>query len=212
MYNGKWQRVWSNRLFTEVNIGEFGYVFPEQPAIGYQNNPPRHDLATGVDSGAGFAGGGTFGPFTLERAKPQAFGSVAYFLPTKMGSHDLKAGFEWLNDMANFGNNGAAGPLLYLDSNGKPDEIRMTNLGDPSKLGSTWSIPGNDNRREAFYAQDRWEVNSQVTVTAGVRYDHQTPYYVTTKTDPVLTSIFQPVTICRAPTSSRTTTSRRDSG
>ena len=24
MYNGKWQRVWSNRLYTEANIGEFG--------------------------------------------------------------------------------------------------------------------------------------------------------------------------------------------
>ena len=56
-YNGKWQRVWSNRLFTELNIGEFGYIFPEQPSVDYKTNPPRTDLVTGVDSGAGFTGG-----------------------------------------------------------------------------------------------------------------------------------------------------------
>ncbi len=36
MYNGKWERVWSNRLFTELNIGNFGYAFPEQPSVDYK--------------------------------------------------------------------------------------------------------------------------------------------------------------------------------
>ena len=33
MYNGKWQRVWSNRLFSELNIGDFGYHFPQGPLV-----------------------------------------------------------------------------------------------------------------------------------------------------------------------------------
>ena len=46
MYNGRWQRTWSNRLFTEVNIGTFGYVFPEQPNVPFDTHPPRHDLSS----------------------------------------------------------------------------------------------------------------------------------------------------------------------
>jgi hypothetical protein len=53
MYNGKWERVWSNRLFSELNVGDFGYDFPEVPSVDYKTNPPGHDLVTGQDSGAG---------------------------------------------------------------------------------------------------------------------------------------------------------------
>ena len=195
MYNGKWQRVWSNRLFSEVNIGEFGYDFPEKPSVDFKTNPPRTDLNTGVDSGAGFTQGGTTGPFELERAKPQVYGSATYFLPTKSGgSHDLKFGFEWINDMSNFASIGTSGPILYLDSNGATSEIRLTDLGDPAKLGSTWTIPGDDNKRFALYAQDRWTATSRVTITAGVRVDRQAPYYTEGKRDPLLTEVFSAVT------------------
>ena len=142
MYNGRWERVWSNRLFTQLNVGEFGYIFPEQPSVDYKTNPPRTDLVTGVDTGAGFTGGGTTGPFSLGRAKPQVYGNATYYLPTtNAGSHDLKFGFEWLNDMSNFASSGTSGPILYLDSNGATDEIRLTDLGDPAKLGSLVDDP-----------------------------------------------------------------------
>src|SRR5579864_356832 len=194
MYNGKYQRVWSNRLFMEFNVGEFGYDFPESPSVDYTKFPPRHDLTTGVDTGAGFVQGGTFGPFDLERAKPQAFGSATYYLPTSAGSHDLKMGFEWIRDDATFGSIGSSGPILYLDSNGKPNEIRLTNLGDPAKLGSSWTIPSNKDRRVAAYFQDRWQANGYLTITGGVRFDRQTPFYTTTTTAPLLTSTFSPQT------------------
>ena len=195
MYNGKWQRVWSNRLYTEANIGEFGYLFPEKPSVDFKTNPPVTDLVTGIDTGAGFTQGGTTGPFSLGRAKPQVYGSATYFLPTKNGgSHDLKFGFEWINDMSNFASIGTSGPILYLDSNGATSEIRLTDLGDPAKLGSTWTIPGDDNKRVAFYAQDRWTATSRVTLTMGVRYDRQAPYYTEGKRDPLLTEVFSAVT------------------
>jgi hypothetical protein len=196
MFNGKWERVWTNRLFTEFNGGNFGYDFPEKPSVDFRTNPPRTDLVTGEDTGAGFTQGGTSGPFELERAKPQAFGSATYYLPTShAGSHDFKVGFEWIDDMANFGSIGTSGPILYLDSRGAIDEIRLTNLGDPSQLGSSWTIPQDSNQREALYAQDRWTANSRVTVTAGIRYDRQAPYYITGKTDPLLTEVFTATTL-----------------
>lgn len=189
-YNGRWQRVWSNRLFSELNIGEFGYIFPEQPSVDFKTKPPHTDLVTGVDTGAGFTQGGDTGPFSLGRAKPQVYGNATYFLPTGAGSHDLKLGFEWINDMSNFASSGTSGPILYLDSSGVTDEIRLTDLGDPAKLGSTWTIPGDDDKRLSIFGQDRWSVNNRVTLTAGVRYDRQAPYYAEGKRDPILTSLF----------------------
>jgi hypothetical protein len=195
MYNGKWQRVWTNRLFTELNVGEFGYLFPEKPSVDFKTNPPTTDLVTGRDTGAGFTQGGDTGPFSLGRAKPQVYANATYFLPTQNGgSHDLKFGGEWINDMSNFASIGTSGPILYLTSNGATDEIRLTDLGDPAKLGSTWTIPGDDNKRFALYAQDRWTVTSKATVTMGVRYDRQAPYYTEGKRDPLLTEVFSPVT------------------
>ena len=116
MYNGRWQRTWSNRLFSEVNIGEFGYVFPEQPNVPFATNPPRHDLSSGNDSGAGwFNAAGNTGPFVLSRGKPQAYAHETYFLPTDKGSHDLKFGFEFMNDRSTNTANGTSGPILYQD-------------------------------------------------------------------------------------------------
>ncbi len=191
MYNGKWERVWSNRLFTEFNAGTFGYDFPERPSVDYTTLPPRTDLVTGVNTGAGFTQGGTTGPFDLAREKPQVYGNATYYLPTKnAGSHDLKIGFEWLDDRSNFGSIGTSGPLLYLDSNGATDQIRLTDLGTPATLGSTWLTPSDRNRRVALYLQDRWTASNKVTVTAGVRYDRQRPYYTASKRAPIFTDFF----------------------
>jgi hypothetical protein len=185
MFNGRWERVWSNRLFTEVNIGTFGYNFPEQPSVDYKTNPPRHDLVTGFNSGAGWE------PFILLRSKPQAFGDATYFLPTKnTGSHDLKFGFEWMDDRSGENYNGTSGPIRYLDSDGAASEIYLTDVGDPAQLGSSWIGPSNRDGHVSLYAQDRWTASSKVTVTAGLRYDRQRPYYTEGKRDPILSDLF----------------------
>ncbi len=64
--------------------------------------------------------------------------------------------------MSNYASIGTSGPLLYLDASGATSEIRLTDLGDPAKLGSTWTIPGDDNKRLAIYAQDRWTATNKV--------------------------------------------------
>ncbi|HEY7792009.1 MAG TPA: hypothetical protein VIC33_15955, partial [Vicinamibacterales bacterium] len=196
MYNGKWEHVWSNRLFTELNIGEFGYNFPEAPSVSYKTNPPRIDVATGVQTGAGFVGGGTAGPFVDHPAKPQVYGDATYYLPTKhAGSHDLKLGFEWINEMWTNSSDGQSGPILYLDNGGQPSEIRVTNLGDPSNLGGAWTVPIFGDHKQALYAQDRWTASSRITATLGLRYDRQQPFYTSSKTDPILTELYSPESV-----------------
>ena len=195
-YNGRWQRTWSNRLFSEVNIGEFGYIFPEQPNVPYTTFPPRHDLGTGADSGAGWQNaGGSTGPFILGRGKPQAYANLTYFLPTSKGSHDLKLGFEWMNDRSTNTANGTAGPILYLDRNGAANEVRLTDYGDPASFGSGWTQASDYDRHYTLYGQDRWTVTNRVTLSLGVRYDYQRPYYSTAKRVPLLTDVFPATTV-----------------
>jgi carboxypeptidase family protein len=195
MYNGKWQRVWSNRLFSELNVGDFGYHFPQGPLVDYRTNPPRIDNTSGNQTGAAFAAAGANGPFVIERNKPQLFGTVTYFLPTHVGSHDLKAGIEWLDDAQLTENTGESGPVYYQDLSGKPDQVQLFNFGDPATLRSAWTGADNRNRREAIFVQDRWTATSRVTLTAGVRYDRQRPYYKESTLAPTLGNIFQAATI-----------------
>jgi hypothetical protein len=70
----------------------------------------------------------------------------------------------------------------------------LFNMGTFATLGSSWTGADNRNRREALFLQDRWSANTRVTITAGVRYDRQRPYYEASKAAPVLSDIFQPGT------------------
>ncbi len=190
MYNGKWQRVWSNRLFTEVNLGDFGYHFPESPLVDYRTNPPRIDQSTGVQTGAAWAAAGANGPFIIERNKPQLFVTGTYFLPSSIGSHDIKAGLEWIDDAQLTESTGESGVIYYRDLNGRPDQVQLFNMGDFATLGSAWTGADNRNRRESLFLQDRWSTNTHITITAGVRYDRQRPYYEASTSAPVLSDIF----------------------
>ena len=178
MYNGQWQRVWSNRLFTRGQRRRVRLQLPEQPAVDYKTQPAaaptsgtgvdRRRLATSYERRSRSAA-------TSRRST----GNATYFLPDEGGSHDLKFGCEWLNDKSNFASNGTSGPILYLDSNGAVDQIRLTDLGDPAKLrrrtGRSRATATSATRSTGRTAG---ALNSRVTVTVGVRYDRQQPYYV----------------------------------
>src|SRR5262249_22657098 len=130
MYNGQYQRVWTNRLFTDARVGLFGFDWPMVPAVDFKVKPARVDTGTSVETGAGWLSGLIdAGPFSSARNKPQVFFSTTYFLPEKAGTHDLKWGFEWLDDQSRFGGNGNSGPILYRDKDSQIDEIRVTDNG-----------------------------------------------------------------------------------
>ena len=50
----QWQRVWSNRLFTDVRYGFHGFDWPMTPNVPFTERPPRLDTATNINSGAGW--------------------------------------------------------------------------------------------------------------------------------------------------------------
>ncbi|MGE3492998.1 MAG: TonB-dependent receptor, partial [Vicinamibacterales bacterium] len=189
MYNAQWQRVWTNRFFTDMKVGVFGFGWPGSPAVDWHTDPPRQDTGTGVVAGAGWT------PFTFDRNKPQVNLTASYFLPEKAGSHDFKFGLEWQDDQSKFGDNSASGPLRYLDLNGAVDRIYLTDLGDNGTFGTDWTGADDRNKRLALFFQDRWALNSKVSLTLGVRMDRQQPYYVNSVRKPLLTEIFSAQTV-----------------
>jgi hypothetical protein len=183
-YKAEHQRVWTNRLFTDVRTGTWGYRSQFVPKTDPAVNPPRTDLATGLRTGAN--------PFTNTgaRHKPQLMTQAAYFLPRRAGSHDFKLGIEVWNDILDFANNGLSGPINYRDLNGQTSQIRFLDVGRPQDLGKTWT--GSDDRdfHSSAYVQDRWAATSRITLTAGVRVDRQRPHYMDATRDPVLKDIY----------------------
>ncbi len=105
----EWQRVWSDRLFSTILVGYFGLQWPMVPAVDPATNPPRIDVTTGQQRGAGWQ------PFTSARMKPQSNGQFNYYLPAAKGSHDFKFGYEWVLDSYSYGHNTNSGTLRYRD-------------------------------------------------------------------------------------------------
>jgi len=180
---GEHQRVWSNRLFTDVKVNLFGYDFPLGIKVDPATQPPRFDV------GASFTTGAAWDAFDLARQKPAVTAQATYFVPNKHGSHDLKFGFEYLLDISKYTIDGRSGPIQYRDLNGATDQIQFVDVGKNSDLGSTWSGGNNRDQRYAGYAQDRWNLNNRTTITAGLRWDYQRPYYLAGKRDPIIKDI-----------------------
>jgi hypothetical protein len=183
-YKLQWQRVWSNRLFTDLRYGVHGFDWPMVPNVNASENPPRLDTGTQQNSGAGWDA------FDNKPFRPQILLTTTYFLPTAKGSHDLKFGGGWVNDIERTVINGNSGPIRYRDLNGAANEIQLVDVGRRDDLYDTWNGPDNRNRILTAFAQDRWSPNSRMTILFGVRYDQQTGSYEGGKRAPVLSDVF----------------------
>src|SRR5437667_1194392 len=149
VFKGEHQRVWSNRLFIDVKANLFGYDFPLGTKVDSATNPARFDTGTSFTSGV------AWNAFDLGRQKPQVTVQATYYVPDKAGTHDLKVGYEYVLDVAKYTSDGPPGTIQYRDLNGRTDQIRFIDSGDPAKLGSTWQGANDRNLRNAAYFQDR---------------------------------------------------------
>jgi outer membrane receptor protein involved in Fe transport len=183
VYKIQHQRVWSSRLFTDLKFNVFGYDFPLGVKTDFATHPPR------IDTGTQFTTGAAWDAFDLARQKPQIVAQTTYYIPDKMGSHDLKVGFEYVLDVSKYTIDGRSGPVQYRDLNGATNEIQFVDVGKSSDLNSTWSGGNNRNQRYAGYVQDRWNLNQRTTFTLGIRWDYQRPYYLSGQRDPLIKDI-----------------------
>jgi hypothetical protein len=183
VYKGQHSRVWTNRLFTDVKVNLFGYDFPLGVKADYKTQPPR------LDTGTNFTSGAAWDAFDLARQKPAVTTQATYYVPAAKGSHDLKVGFEYLLDIAKYAVDGRSGPIQYRDLNGSVAEIRFVDVGDNADLGTGWRGSNDRDQRYAGYAQDRWNPNNRLTITAGLRWDYQRPYYMAGKRNPLIKDV-----------------------
>ncbi len=77
LHKAEWQRVWSDRLFSNILVAHFGFGWPMVPQVDpgtptSPNRPARIDLATSQQRGAGWQ------PFTFFRYKPHSTGQFVY--------------------------------------------------------------------------------------------------------------------------------------
>jgi outer membrane receptor protein involved in Fe transport len=187
MYKGEYQRVFNDRTFFTLNVGNFTLDWPMEVQVDPATKPPQVFRATGGVAGAGWIA------FTSARQKPQLKAQLTYFLPEKAGSHDFKFGFETVNDSYRYGHNGRSGPIRYSyagsDATGLPDRIRFIDTGDPNTFGSDWVVGPNLDLHYAGYAQDRWAPNNKLTFTIGVRMDYQRVGYDDATRKPLITDV-----------------------
>ncbi|MGE3473234.1 MAG: TonB-dependent receptor, partial [Vicinamibacterales bacterium] len=184
-YKAQWQRVWSNRFFTDVRYGVHGFDWPMQPNVPFTDSPPRIDTGTNINSGAGWDA------FDNKPFRPQGLLTATYYLPTgSAGSHDLKFGGGYVMDIERTVINGNSGPIRYRDRNGLTDEIELVDVGSRDTLYDSWTGPDNRNRIITLFLQDRWSPTANLTFLAGIRYDQQQGSYQPGKRAPVLTDIF----------------------
>ena len=197
LHKAEWQRVWSDRVFTNVMVGHFGFGWPMVPQVDPATRPARIDTATGNQRGAGWQ------PFTFNRYKPQSTGQLNWYVPSAAGSHDFKFGWDWQIDSRQFGWNTNSGAIRYRDN---------SNLGppcpgcqDPGQLGAVDEIDFvnvptmNDDRNmhTDLYAQDIWTINDRMTLTLGARFGRQSIYYLDggNIAPPIQSDLFQEVVV-----------------
>ena len=175
VHKAEWQRIWNDRLFTDLMVNHFGSVWPMTPI---SQSPPRFDTVTTLQSGAGWL------PFTNTRWKPHVNLVANYYVPDAAGTHDFKIGYHWQIDSEAAGDNGNSGPVRYRDARGLTNQIRLTSVPvDPSS-------PDTRNRRNEFFIQDTWSPNNNLTVALGVRYTHQRAYFLDNEVNPLILQEF----------------------
>ena len=182
-HKAEWQRVWSDRTFTNVQAKHFGFVWPMVPAVDPATNPARRDTATGIYSGAGFQSP-TVPPFTFPRWKPQFTVTTNHYVPNKAGSHDFKVGFEYSIDSSQLNYNSNSGDIFYLDNSrlGRPH-----NIDEIQFMSTPLNTVDNRDTHTDFFAQDTWTVSDRVTVNLGFRFGRQVLGYQEGTLNPNLT-------------------------
>ena len=164
LHKAEWQRVWSDRLFSNIMIGHMGTTWPMVPNVDPVNGTePRLNLANNHRSGAGWQ------PFTRNRWKPQSTAQFNYYVPIGNGSHDFKFGWDWQIDSELSGWNTNSGAFQYRDdpAQGRPHNVHQVNLvGVPN-------LVDNRNQHMDFFLQDVWTISDRLTLMVGLRVGSQ---------------------------------------
>ncbi|MCA1581850.1 MAG: TonB-dependent receptor [Acidobacteria bacterium] len=181
--------VWTSALFTELKYSEKKFGFRnsggtltdihESPILA-RTGPQRVYNAPYFSS---------LDP--EDRNNREASGSVSYFVPTaKLGSHELKAGYEWYDSNRNGGNSqSATGYVIQanfkrnadstpaVDANGRYIPLFIpTGQTGAARIQNWIPVVGArlDIKTKSAFFMDRWALNDHFSFNLGVRYEKVT--------------------------------------
>ncbi|MCY4030262.1 MAG: TonB-dependent receptor, partial [Acidobacteria bacterium] len=150
----------SNRMFLNLQVGHWINRFPLYPtgtrSSSVEGIPAgRLELNTGDYTNA-------YDYYHFRTiTKPQASGSVTFFVDDFAGEHTLKVGFEVYRERLSFLRM-QPGDLFYRDLDGAPAEVDIYN---------TPNTGVNTVRHLSGFVQDSWAVTDRLTLNAGARFD-----------------------------------------
>jgi hypothetical protein len=153
--NLSWTSVLNDRTTLDVKYAGFYGVDKWQPNSGNITTPGHYDTATGVYSvnSASWYDGNVW--------KTQVVGKITHFIPNAAGSHDLRAGIQYLQGGSDY-KQGFAGGMTYYDYNGKYDELIVQDAYHRDSVARTIGV----------YVDDTWNIAKRLSLTLGFRYDH----------------------------------------
>jgi hypothetical protein len=191
-----WSGVWSSSIFSEVRLSKkiFGFRNVGGTSTNILDSPVR-SLADGRYPGVTTAG--TFNAPYFDANDPEnrdnksGFAALSYFLATpKMGSHDIKGGFEQFVDTRTGGNNQSATnysffapykvngstPVLSADGHLIPVFRTCTvpcSTSNVTLIRAWFATTGAklDTTTNSLFFNDRWNLNSYFTFNLGARYE-----------------------------------------
>ncbi len=182
--SGNYTTILSNRASNVIRLGRIGeelgtgaqaFFDEDVNQIGFGGRSPfsigqRNDHPSYVTGKGGIGANTVIRTYVIDE-------SFSYFLPQWRGSHTFKAGggvsFNQMpprtmmdSGVFTFRSDAAYNPA---DSSTHPVQFDVL-VGPPNDFG--YAVTSKD-RRHYFFAEDRWELNDQLTANFGLRYDHQ---------------------------------------
>jgi hypothetical protein len=180
-----WNGVLSARLFATAQVSQkrFGFRNTGGTSTAIIDSPFRTRGVSGIPANLHYSAPFFDSSDPEDRNNRQVAGSLSYFLSSpSLGSHDLKAGFEWFRSTNTGGNSQTSNGYVfysdYLHEAGTPiydAQARLIPLFVPntSRLYNWLATRGAriDIKTTSLYVHDRWAVNRQLTVDAGLRFE-----------------------------------------
>ncbi len=179
--------VWTSQIFSELKYSEkkFGFRNTGGTLTDIHESPML--ARTGPQRVYNAPYFSAFDP--EDRNNREVSGAVSYFLATpRLGSHELKAGYEWYDSNRNGGNSQSATGYVFqanfkrnadntpaVDANGRyiPLFIPQGQTG-ATRVQNWLSVIGArlDIKTQSVFLMDRWNLNEHLSFNLGARYEN----------------------------------------
>lgn len=166
-WKAEWQSTPGESIVISAQWGRWGYVSPPRATTArgdWSIAAPTFDRITQMVSGANTAHGRAW---DHRRHNPKA--TVSWFRPDWfMGDHELKAGVEYMRDLASTPYRTREAPnyrLIFVSGAAQEIETQNTPVDDLQQMNNI-----------VTYLQDNWQIHRRVSLNIGVRYDYMRPF------------------------------------